>query len=141
MSRAVHRYRASVDLLGPQGDLLWAKACLPQPVPRGWRLLEDGLDGGCYRHANGLAAIVSGAREADGRRWLHLSLSRKDRLPTWDDLRAAKEAFLGDRYAVQVLPPRRLYVNINPRVLHLFALADPADPWPLPEFSLGGVTL
>jgi len=129
-----------LDLRGSDGDLLWAKAALPTPVPRGWRLVEDGLDGASYKSATGLGAILSGATELDGKRWLHLSVSRKDRVPSWDDLRTAKEALLGDRYAVLVFPPRRYYVNLHRTVLHVFACLDPGD-YPLPEFSLAGLTL
>lgn len=72
--------------------------------------------------------------------WAHLSVSAHKRLPTWDELRHAKELFLGDRRAMQVLPPRAEYVNINPFVLHLYA---PLEHDPMPDFrgtNILGVT-
>lgn len=127
------------DIIGHDGDLLWAKGQLPKETPAGWREVIDNLDGKAYQHATGIYVIVSGARENDGKRWMHLSISiRSGRMPTWDDLRKAKEDLLGDRYAVVVLPPRDRYVNIHSAVLHCFACVD---GHPLPEFSavVGGM--
>jgi len=131
------------DVLAADGSLPWALAALPQPAPPGWRRVELGPDGAAYLtgKATGLSAILSGATESDGKRWLHLSVAHRSRTPSWEEFRDAKLAFLGDRYALSVLPPRAAYVNLNPRCLHCFALADPGAAWPLPEFSgvLGGV--
>lgn len=67
----------------------------------------------------------------DGKLWGHLSISAPKRLPTWTELRWCKEYFLGDRRAIQVLPPRAEYVNIHPHVLHLYAALEHE---PLPDF-------
>lgn len=124
----------SVDLIGADGETLWMRAYKPNPAPAGWVLERDGLDGGLYYSLmQGLTVILSGHRESDGRRWLHVSCSRPSRLPSWEDLKIVKETFIGqDRYAVQVLPPTWAYVNIGPFVLHLFSCVD---GHPLPEFS------
>jgi len=125
--------RERVDLRDVHGELLWMRAYKPDPLPKGWRMAKDGLDGAAYRHESGLVVILSGAREADGNRWLHVSASRPSRLPSWEDLRLVKDAFIGpDRYACQVFPPQDKYVNIGP-VLHLWCPVD--GGWPLPEFS------
>jgi hypothetical protein len=67
----------------------------------------------------------------DGKLWAHLSVSLVDRLPSWKELRWCKEYFLGDRRAIQVLPPRAEYVNLHPFVLHLYA---PLEHEPIPDF-------
>lgn len=139
IGRTPHQF----DVLNARGETPWALAALPRPPPAGWRLVEEALDGASYcsvRRVEGLFLILSGATESDGKRWLHLSVSHRQRIPTWDEFRRAKEAFLGDRYALTVLPPRREFVNIHPRVLHCFAPLDP-EAWPCPEFSgvLAGV--
>jgi hypothetical protein len=69
----------------------------------------------------------------DGTLWAHLSTSAmaNKRVPNWDELRWCKEYFLGDRKAIQVLPSRAEYVNVNAYVLHLYA---PLERDPLPDF-------
>lgn len=96
-------------------------------------------DGARYvNHARKLIVILSAAVELDGKAWVHFSLSHFERIPTWGEFRTTKEAFLGDVYAYQVMPPKENYVNINPRVLHLFHCLEGV---PLPEFTQGGGSL
>lgn len=90
-------------------------------------------DGRHYLRSDGLSVILSGHVEADGKRWLHLSCARQDRLPSWSEYRDVKVLFLGDdTYAYAVCPPMKYYVNLNPFCLHWFHCLD-GDP--LPEFS------
>lgn len=111
----------------------------PSILPAGWSLFRVAADGGHWRSVGGLSVITSVARELDGRLWLHVSASRPSRLPSYADMVEVKELFIGsDAYAVSVLPPRAMHVNIHPHCLHLFHCLD---GHPLPEFSLGGVTL
>lgn len=85
------------------------------------------------RATTNLFVGVSVAYEADEKRWFHLSVSHKKRMPTHDELCEAKNYFIGiDRYAVQVYPPAHRHVNIHPHCLHLFSCLD---GHPLPEFS------
>jgi hypothetical protein len=93
-----------------------------------------------YLQRKGLRVIVSGAVYDDHRRWLHLSVSRKDTcMPTWDQMSLVKEVFLGpERQAIQVMPPRSKHVNIHESCLHLFCCLD-GDC--LPDFTAGGQTL
>lgn len=68
-----------------------------------------------------------------GELWAHLSVSAKKpaRIPTWKELQWCKQLFLGDRKAIQVLPPKAEYVNIGVNVLNLYA---PLERDPLPDF-------
>lgn len=104
----------------------WELRELPRVLPAGWREVERGEDGARYYNtARSLAVIVSIAVEQDRRRWLHMSCSHIERIPTWEELRDAKDVFIGrDRVALQVLPRQRDYVNIDPRVLHLWCCLD-----------------
>lgn len=109
----------------------------PRVLPPAWEVVVLEYDGAKYRSPlQGLTAILSCMVELDGRVWLHLSVSHQARVPKWGELREAKEIFLGDREAYQVLPPRARYVNIHPHVLHLFALRDPKAT-ALPDFTHG----
>lgn len=116
-------------------------AGVSRPLPEGWRCHYPGADGpGAFKHeGRKLAAICSIATEADGKKWAHLSVSHRDRLPTWEELARVKEDFLGTHTkAVQILPPRAEWVNIHPNVLHLFCCLE-GDP--LPDFTRGKGTL
>lgn len=106
----------------------------PRLMVSGWQPLTRNADGYAARKGR-QTVIVSNAREDDGRVWTHLSICGHGRLPTWSELVEAKEAFLGtDSKAIQVIPPRSEYVNLNPDVLHLFVCID-SDP--LPDFTGG----
>lgn len=65
--------------------------------------------------------------------WLHLSASCRNRIPQWEELKETKELFMGDRLAIQVLPPKAYYINRNEHVLHLFSRLDgesiPMELW------------
>lgn len=111
-----------------------------QHPPREWRLVQEGNDGRGWRLAAGDHATVieSVSRESDGKRWHHVSMARRDRDPSWAELRAVKEAFIGDREAYIVLPPASRYVNRNPHCLHLFSCLDAQpDGAILPDFTRG----
>lgn len=83
-----------------------------------------------------LKVICSARIEKDGKRWMHVSFSRQDRIPDWNDLRLVKDTFIGrDRLAIQVLPPADEYVNIHPHVLHLWSCLDGR---PCPDFRTEG---
>lgn len=117
----------------------WVWKYIPVPTPNGWRMMEMLCDGCSYIHPGGLRVIISGQIEEDGKRWLHCSLSRRNTIPSHDDIITVRRAFLGeDRYAYQVFPPKDRYVNIHPHVLHLWSCVDEPEGKLLPEFSRGG---
>lgn len=85
------------------------------------------------RIGRGLVVHADG-RWYGGERWLHVAVAGGE-IPAHAELLGVKKAFLGeDRYAYQVFPPARCYVNLAPTQLHLWS---PVDRPPLPEFSGG----
>ena len=111
----------------------------PTILPPGWAKIQDGEDGAMYQarlgQDIGLRVIASAGLEEDGKWWLHVSASRKTRMPTWGDLRRAKDIFIGPNVsAIQVLPKQDDWININPFVLHLWHCLDDD---PLPDFTHG----
>ena len=87
---------------------------------------------------NGLMIIASAGEYDDGREWLHVSISRKSRVPSYNELTRIKRDFIGDdKKAVLVLPEKKNHVNIHDYCLHLFYSAEN----PLPEFSAGMGTI
>ena len=130
----------------PEEDVLDLRPLLPRVLPASWRqqrhpfLGHDSTYGACFTSVRGLGVLISACRYPDGKRWLHVSLSRSDKkLPSWDDLREVKTLFIGeDKTALQVLPSTQKYVNIHPGVLHLWHCLD-GDV--TPDFTRGGQTI
>lgn len=121
---------------GLASDVAWVAPWLPEALPPGWALVEAAPDGASYRHRRGMTVIVSGAVEGDGRRWLHVSLARPDRLPSYQDQALVKNLFIGrDREAYSVWARQSRHVNIHPFALHLWC---PVDGPVLPDFTRGG---
>lgn len=53
--------------------------------------------------------------------WLkHLSLSRRDRYPTWDEILETKEYFFGDIDCMMVMPKKEDYINIHQFCFHIW---------------------
>jgi len=136
--KEVEEHQADMD----PADYEWVQQIMVERM-RGWKdfgwdPVNRGMDGTMLMHSIGLRAIFSGTVEADGKKWIHLSLSRTDGvIPTYYDLKVAKEQLLGDVMAVQVFPPSGMFVNIA-EVLHLFQCLD-GDP--VPDFTYKGKSL
>lgn len=58
-------------------------------------------------------------------RW-HISVRGPDRLPDWDEFRDIVHAVRPGVMFCVPMPPRPLWVNIDPHVLHVFELQDQA---------------
>lgn len=115
-------------------DLINARRIIRMP---GWRLFQTAQDGQRWIHPTRRLSLIWSVEEHDGRLWLHVSIASPDRLPRWDELKAAKEWIAGtERYAYQVIPPRSRHVNIHANALHVYSPLD-GDP-PLPDFTAGG---
>lgn len=73
----------------------------------------------------------------DGDEWIHASIARANRMPTYDDLCTLKEAVWGpEGEAYQAFVSASRHVNIHPNALHLWGRADGSRV--LPEFGAGG---
>jgi hypothetical protein len=101
---------------------------------------EHGPDGWHYVAAKGQdpgAVIVtcSDLRD-DAREWVHASISRRDRLPTYEELQTLHRAVWPAGYAYQVFAPPSAHVNIHPHALHLWGLLSGERD--LPDFGWAG---
>jgi hypothetical protein len=70
--------------------------------------------------------------------WLHVSVSRPNREPSWYELTSVKKLFMGNRFAIQILPPEEHYLNLHQHCLHLWARVDdepiiPDELWKDPD--------
>lgn len=84
------------------------------------------------KHGQVVYAIAS-----DGEGWEHVSVSRRDRCPTWDEMCQVKAIFWdANDCVVQYHPPESDYVNNHPYCLHLWRPVgvDVARP---PEWMVG----
>jgi len=81
-----------------------------------------------------LHVILSIDKFGKAGQWLHVSVSNAVApvLPTWMELKEVKELFLGDRLAVQILPPKKYYIN-EAEAFHLMSRLDevtiPDEVW------------
>jgi hypothetical protein len=114
----------------------------PMSLPKEWRLIElpqghplEGLR--IYSRKGGLQVLFSADNmEGDGKTWLHVSLSRETKLPSYEDMCIVKSLFVGDeRVAIQILPTRKDWININPTVLHLWSAIEGIN---IPDFGKAG---
>lgn len=68
------------------------------------------------KHQQRLMIIAS-----DAMGWEHVSVSRKDRMPTWDEMCQVKDLFWDeDDCVVQFHPPKSEYINNHSYCLHLW---------------------
>jgi hypothetical protein len=109
-------------------------------VPPSWTLVEEILNGAAFVRGS-IQVLMSVARYEDGNIWIHASAcgrrGKKDfYLPSFEELKRVKNDFIGaDRWAYQVFPDEKHYVNQHPCVLHLFSLFENRPA--LPDFTRG----
>jgi hypothetical protein len=102
----------------------WEEIPLPPQADR--NLTDNGVK--AYR--KGACACFVGHEPrpgAPGLHW-HLSISCRDRYPTWEEIHDARYCLLpmGLTFA-QILPPLNEYINIHPNCFHLWEI-----PWETP---------
>ncbi len=51
---------------------------------------------------------------------LHLSVSKPDRYPSWDEIVEVKEALMGDIDTMMVIPKKEDYVNLHQYCFHVW---------------------
>jgi hypothetical protein len=104
-------------------------------LPPGWERIKQPYYHGVWRNRKRQLAVIASFAMYDDQLWLHVSMSHRRRVPSYEELAYLKRHWIGeDRKAVMVLPSAEEHVNIHPRTLHLFCCID-TDP--LPDFTLG----
>jgi hypothetical protein len=105
------------------------------PAPDGWHITDfihsyhqpEQRCGYFWERLTGqrLKVMEDVAVKADGKRWLHVSVSKPNhKMPTYDDLQEVRRLFIGeDRESYMVFPTKDRYVNIH-NVLHLWSCLD-----------------
>ena len=105
----------------------------------GYTAIMRRLDGMGFRKGS-IYVIVSIAEERQGETWLHVSMSRPNKYPTYEELKTVKKVFIGsERDAVQIFPKESNHVNIHNYCFHLFSCLNKSDV--LPDFTHGTGTI
>lgn len=74
---------------------------------------------------------------SDGMGWEHVSVSRRDRTPTWEEMCFIKDmVFNDDEIVVQYHPAKTEYVNNHPHCLHMWKPTNAKLPAP-PSILVG----
>ena len=110
---------------------------VPRVLPAGWtsRKVQIGpIEAIMVENlVTGLRVLVSVDPVQPGQQWLHVSASRANRLPSWEDLHEVKNLLIGrEKTTVQLLPKESDYVNFNKYTLHLWHRLDgptTTGPW------------
>ncbi len=96
------------------------KGDYPSFPPQDWRILQEWGDGYALAHKAGIRVLVDVRWVSETEAWLHVSFSRASRLPSWEDTKIVKDAFVGDNVAIICLPKVEDYINIHQFCLHLW---------------------
>lgn len=68
--------------------------------------------------------------------WIHASVSRRDKIPDYEDLVRLHQAVWPEGHAYQCFVPPEKHINIHPRALHLWGKVDGSPV--LPDFGRYG---
>ena len=86
-------------------------------------MLTDAGDCAVYKHKSSTLTVMRSIDdlEGNGKKVLHVSVSRQGKLPSWEDLKRCKTIFMGpDVDAYHVIPRTTDYVNMNQNTMHLW---------------------
>ena len=98
---------------------------------------EDGGNGCIYNLDPKKPQEVAFVVWSTGAGWDHVSVSFKDRCPTWDEMSKVKDMFFHPYESViQIHPKKSDYVNYHPYCLHLWKCQDQEIPMP-PAWMVG----
>jgi hypothetical protein len=118
------------------------RAELPRQLPREWTQIVEAisheyradLDGkvyACFHRVTDDLRVIVDVGATEGQRFLRVGALYPERMPTWTELCAIKDLFIGpERYAFQVHPPTSQHVSISHNMLHLWC---PLSGWPFPD--------
>jgi hypothetical protein len=104
-----------------------------------WRWDPFGPDGVVGDTPDGRSVIITAAETPDDGfyDWIHASVARPDRLPSYHDLVTLKAGVWGDDgFAYQVFASSDRHVSIHNFALHLWGRADGRNV--LPDFGAAG---
>ena len=107
-------------------------------VKTGYMGSDDSIGNcGLFEFRQKPGGVLFRAIASDGMSWEHVSVSRPDRIPTWDEMCWIKSLFFDDDdTVVQFHPPRAEWVNNHSRCLHMWRPIGIEVPRP-PQILVG----
>jgi hypothetical protein len=104
---------------------------LGKSIPFEWVITQIKDNCASYRNLLSMLIVSESVHEANGQRWLHVSVSHSSRMPTWGELQTVKSIWIGDRVAYHVLPRAVKFTEDadDAYTLHLWCPLD-GDPFP-----------
>lgn len=88
--------------------------------------LADGIKGWVTNRGKVYRVIAS-----NGGGWDHVSVSMRDRCPSWDEMCMIKDMFFYENECcVEYHPAKKNYVNVHPYCLHIWKPQDKEMPTP-----------
>jgi hypothetical protein len=99
--------------------------------PTGWSRLPSTIPGlEMFGIAHQGLKVAMSVEYHNGQDWLHVSVSRQSKMPSYDDLKKVKRDFIGDDLAAyQAFPRAAELVNLHEFCLHLWCPTE-RDPFP-----------
>ena len=96
-------------------------------IPAILRLKMDSRNVEVFETEDGIG-IISSEDNTPKWGWLkHVSISRQDRYPDWNEILEIKELLFGDTCVMMIMPKKKYYVNIHPNCFHLWLTPEPWD--------------
>jgi hypothetical protein len=87
---------------------------------------------GAFEFRDGLKVIIS-----TGAGWEHVSVSRKSRVPSYEDMCRIKDLFWDESDCVmQLMVPKSDHINYHPHCLHMWRPEEAEIPRP-PDWMVG----
>lgn len=100
----------------PKGEPIDVTAQVPEEF---W--VKNGLTQNTSVFGWGSLRIIKTVEQVGDDTWEHLSVSCRNRYPSWDELLAVRyEFFLNDHQVIQIFPPKDLYISLHKFAFHLW---------------------
>lgn len=94
-------------------------------APHGWKEVYSPIGKAFRKETSSLTVISSLDKMKDGILALHVSVSRAKKLPTWEDLKAVKNVFMGPEVdAFHIIPAVSDHLNLHNYTMHLWMVVD-----------------
>lgn len=110
----------------------WRRTDVPSTMREAWqqRTPEAQLPTAWEKGGELFALMSRDEIEPGDVRW-HISVQHRERVPTWSEVAATGHELRPGVVFVLGVPPKSWWINVHPRVLHLWELRDRAlcDQW------------